>query len=82
MRYAIQHIFLTDNEGKPLSERKLPSHHLVEAVEVDGAISALVATQNAAFMGPIQHFSSSRAQAIALRDRTVFVLDAVAGSDA
>ncbi len=81
MRFSIEQIFLTDSEGKPLSERSPSAYHFVEASELDEAISTIVETQHAAIMGEIQRFSGARAHVIARRDRTVFALDAAPERD-
>jgi hypothetical protein len=81
MRFSVEQIFLTDADGKPITDRAT-AFHVVEADALDAALSAFLLTQEAEVIGPIQRFHGAQAVATAHQGSKVFTVHLMPGSDA
>jgi uncharacterized protein YbjT (DUF2867 family) len=81
MRFSIQQMFLTDSSGKPLGIRPPMAFHVVEAENLDAALSAFLSGQLASLVGTVLRLPGSQAVATAQQAQTIFTIDVTPTSD-
>ena len=79
MRFTIEQIFLTDDDGRPAPHRV--EFHLVEAENVDSALDDFLRQSDATLVGTIEKFPGFHAFAKARAGTSVFTLQLLPGSD-
>ena len=79
MRFTIEQIYLTDDEGRPAPQRV--EFHLVEAENVDTALADFLRNSDATLVGSIEKFPGFHAFAKAKTGTSVFTLQLLPGSD-
>ena len=79
MRFTIEQIYLTDDEGRPAPHRV--EFHLVEAENVDSALDDFLRASDATLVGSIEKFPGFHAFAKAKTGTSVFTLQLLPGSD-
>jgi len=79
VRFTIEQIYLTDDEGRPAPHRV--EFHLVEAESVDSALGDFLRRSDATLVGSIERFPGFHAFAKAKTGTSVFTLQLLPGSD-
>lgn len=79
MRFTIEQIFLTGDDGRPAPHRV--EFHLVEADTVDSALDEFLRRSDATLVGAIEKFPGFHAFAKARTGTSVFTLQMLPGSD-
>jgi hypothetical protein len=79
VRFTIEQIFLTDDDGRPAPHRV--EFHLVEAENVDSALDDFLRQSDATLVGTIEKFPGFHAFAKARAGTSVFTLQLLPGSD-
>jgi hypothetical protein len=82
MRFRVEQIYLTDEEGKIISRPGVhPMHHLLEAANVDSLLSEFVASDGAQIVGEVLKFPGFQAIATVKRDHVVYTLQVLPATD-
>jgi hypothetical protein len=79
LRFTIEQIYLTDDDGRPAPHRV--EFHLVEAENVDSALAEFLRSSEATLLGTIEKFPGFHAFAKARAGTSVFTLQLLPGSD-
>jgi len=79
VRFTLEQIFLTDNEGRPAPHRV--EYFLVEAENVDSALEDFLNRSEATLVGQIERFPGFHAFAKARAGTSVFTVQLLPGSD-
>jgi len=79
VRFTIEQIFLTDEDGRPAPHRV--EFHLVEADTVDTALDDFLRESEATLVGTIEKFPGFHAFAKARAGTSVFTVQLLPGSD-
>ena len=74
MRFTIEQRHLTDESGRPVSERNAVSFHTQDADTVDEAVSIFVADNAGELIGDVLKFPGFQAVATVRRSGGVFTL--------
>jgi len=79
VRFTIEQIFLTDDDGRPAPHRV--EFHLVDAENVDTALADFLRHSEATLVGTIEKFPGFHAFAKARAGTSVFTVQLLPGSD-
>src|SRR6185436_2193406 len=79
LRFSIEQVFLTDSGGKPLDGPPAAAYHVVEADDLDSALSSFLADQQSTILGTVRRFPGSQAVATAQQKGTVFTCHVAPG---
>ena len=79
MRFTIEQIYLTDDDGRPAPHRV--QFHVVDADNVDSALADFLRNSEATLVGSIEKFPGFHAFAKARVGTSVFTVQLLPGSD-
>jgi hypothetical protein len=82
MRFRVEQIYLTDEEGRIISRPGIhPMHHMVEGGTVDEVLDTFVSTDGAEIVGDVLKFPGFQAIATVKRQQVVYTLQIVPATD-
>jgi len=79
VRFTIEQIYLTDDDGRPAPHRV--QFHVVDADNVDSALADFLRNSEATLVGSIEKFPGFHAFAKARAGTSVFTVQLLPGSD-
>ncbi len=81
MKFRVEQIFLTDQEGRVVEAGKEIDFHIVDADDPRGAILQFLAQDEADLMGEVLKFPGMQAVATARRGNLVYTLQLIPATD-
>ena len=82
MRFRVEQIYLTDEEGKIISRPGVhPMHHLLEAGTVDELLEQFVQGDGGVIVGEVLKFPGFQAIATVKRQQVVYTLQVIPATD-